>query len=60
VLILRPYIINACCPKTPPLETTSAACLNFLGFYCFQETRDNLPKTTVRGEENKREENNFG
>ena len=55
MLILRPYIINTCSPKMPPLETMSVACLNFLRFYCIQETRDNLPKTMV-----KREENNLG
>ena len=38
VLVLRPYVINPRCPKTPLLETASAAFNNLLGFYDVQET----------------------
>ena len=40
VLILRPYIVNTCCPKMPLLESTSAALVDLLRFYCVEETTD--------------------
>ena len=43
MLILRPYVINTCCPKTLPLETTLAALNNLLRFHYVQETPDKFP-----------------
>ena len=47
MLILRPHVINTSCPKTPPLECTSAALVNLLWFYLVQKSTDNFTKWSL-------------
>ena len=44
MLILQPYIVDTCCPKAPPAESTLATIGNFIRLYSFEKSCNKWPK----------------